>query len=336
MKLKDPKLFRQQCYIDGAWVDADGRRDASRSTTRRPASMLGTVPKLGARRDARARSTRPSARCRPGARRPAKERAADPAQVVRPDDGEPGRPRAADDHRAGQAARRIERRDRLRRVASSSGSAKKAKRVYGDTIPAPPGRQAHRRASSSRSASCAAITPWNFPTAMITRKAGPALAAGCTVVLKPASQTPFSALALAELAERAGVPKGVLQRRHRRSATAIGGELTAQPDRAQAVVHRLDRDRQAADGAVRRHGEEAVARARRQRAVHRVRRCRPRRGGRGRDRLEVPQHRPDLRLRQPPAVQDGVYDAFAAKLADGGAEAEGRRRASSRRDDRAR
>ena len=86
---------------------------------------------------------------------------------------------------------------------------------------------------------------------MITRKAGPALAAGCTVVLKPASQTPFSALALAELAERAGVPEGRVQRRSPAAATEIGGELTRQSDRAQAVVHRLDRGRQAADGAVR-------------------------------------------------------------------------------------
>ena len=174
-----------------------------------------------------------------------------------------------------------------------------AKRVYGDTIP---GHQADKRIVVIKEpiGVVACITPWNFPLAMITRKAGPAIAAGCTVVLKPASQTPFSALALAELAERAGVPEGRVQRHHR-----IGGRdrrrADEQSDRAQAVVHRLDRDRQAADGAVRDDGEEAVARARRQRAVHRVRRRGSGRGGRGRDRVEVPQHRTDLRLREPAA-----------------------------------
>ena len=74
----------------------------------------------------------------------------------------------------------------------------------------------------------AAITPWNFPSAMITRKAGPALAAGCTMVLKPASQTPYSALALAELAERAGIPKGVFSV-VTGSAGEVGGELTSNP-----------------------------------------------------------------------------------------------------------
>ena len=84
-----------------------------------------------------------------------------------------------------------------------------AKRVYGDTIP---GHQRDKRIVVLKQpiGVAACITPWNFPLAMITRKAGPAIAAGCSVVLKPASQTPFSALALAELAERAGLPKGVL------------------------------------------------------------------------------------------------------------------------------
>jgi succinate-semialdehyde dehydrogenase/glutarate-semialdehyde dehydrogenase len=92
----------------------------------------------------------------------------------------------------------------------------------------------------------AAITPWNFPNAMITRKCAPALAAGCPVVIKPATQTPYSALALAELAERAGMPKGVLNI-VTGSAKAIGGEMTSNPTGAQALLHRLDRDRQAAD-----------------------------------------------------------------------------------------
>src|SRR5207248_5567039 len=102
-----------------------------------------------------------------------------------------------------------------------------AKRVYGDTIP---GHQADKRIVVTKEpiGVVACITPWNFPLAMITRKAGPAIAAGCTVVLKPASQTAFSALALAELAERAGVPKGVLNV-ITGSAAEIGGELTSNP-----------------------------------------------------------------------------------------------------------
>src|SRR5690606_16077892 len=99
--------------------------------------------------------------------------------------------------------------------------------VYGDTIP---GHQADKRLIVIKQpiGVTAAITPWNFPAAMITRKAGPALAAGCTMVIKPASQTPFSALALVELAHRAGIPKGVLSV-VTGSAGEVGGELTSNP-----------------------------------------------------------------------------------------------------------
>src|SRR5204863_4263262 len=102
--------------------------------------------------------------------------------------------------------------------------AEEAKRIYGDTIPQ---HQPDKRIVVIKQpiGVVACITPWNFPLAMITRKAGPAIGAGCTVVLKPASQTPFSALALAELAERAGLPKGVLNI-VTGSATEIGAELT--------------------------------------------------------------------------------------------------------------
>jgi succinate-semialdehyde dehydrogenase/glutarate-semialdehyde dehydrogenase len=102
--------------------------------------------------------------------------------------------------------------------------AEEGKRVYGETIPSP---LPDRRIVTIKQpvGVCAAITPWNFPNAMITRKAGPALAAGCTMVLKPASVTPFSALALAELADRAGIPAGVFSV-VTGSASAIGGELT--------------------------------------------------------------------------------------------------------------
>src|SRR5918912_1027520 len=102
-----------------------------------------------------------------------------------------------------------------------------AKRIYGDTIP---GHQPDKRIVVIKQpiGVVACITPWNFPLAMITRKAGPAIAAGCTVVLKPASQTPFSALALAELGERAGLPEGVFNV-ITGSASEIGGELTSNP-----------------------------------------------------------------------------------------------------------
>jgi succinate-semialdehyde dehydrogenase/glutarate-semialdehyde dehydrogenase len=105
--------------------------------------------------------------------------------------------------------------------------AEEAKRIYGDTIP---GHQADKRIVVIKEpiGVCAAITPWNFPNAMITRKAGPALAAGCTMVVKPATATPYSALAMAELGERAGIPKGVLSVLTG-SASAIGGEMTSNP-----------------------------------------------------------------------------------------------------------
>jgi succinate-semialdehyde dehydrogenase/glutarate-semialdehyde dehydrogenase len=105
--------------------------------------------------------------------------------------------------------------------------AEEGKRIYGDVIPSP---HADRRLIVTKEpiGVCAAITPWNFPAAMITRKAAPALAAGCTLVLKPASQTPYSALALCVLAERAGIPRGVLSVVTGDSA-AIGGELTSSP-----------------------------------------------------------------------------------------------------------
>src|SRR5207247_1036707 len=105
--------------------------------------------------------------------------------------------------------------------------AEEGKRIYGDTIPA---HQADKRIVVIKEpvGVCAAITPWNFPAAMITRKAGPALAAGCTMVVKPATATPYSALAMAELAARAGVPDGVLNV-VTGSSTEIGGELTSNP-----------------------------------------------------------------------------------------------------------
>ena len=175
--------------------------------------------------------------------------------------------------------------------------AEEAKRIYGETIPT---FKADARIVVIKQpvGVVAAITPWNFPAAMITRKAGPALAVGCTMVLQAR---------LRDAADRAGAgragragrhPQGRVQRHHRQGQRDRQG-ADLQPRRAHAHLHRLDRDRPHADGAVRADRQEARPRARRQRALHRVRRRRPRQGGAGRHGLQVPQRRPDLRVRQP-------------------------------------
>jgi len=224
MQLNDPSLFRQQAYIDGTWQDADGGQTIE---VNNPASneILGSVPKMGAAETRRAIEA--AERALPAWRDlTAKQR----SQTLRrwfelimqnQDDLarlmtlEQGKPLAESKGEIAYAASFIE------------WFAEEAKRVYGDTIP---GHQADKRIIVIKQpiGVTAAITPWNFPAAMITRKAGPALAAGCTMVLKPASQTPFSALALAELAERAGIPKGVFSV-VTGSAGDIGNELTANP-----------------------------------------------------------------------------------------------------------
>ena len=175
--------------------------------------------------------------------------------------------------------------------------AEEARRVYGETIPTQR-PDARLLAIKQPIGVCGAITPWNFPNSMITRKVSPALAAGCTVVLKPANETPLTALALAVLAEKAGVPKGVFNILTGNSS-AIGKVLCEHPAvrfvgfTGSTEVGKI-LYQQAAVGR-----EEARARARRQRAVRGVRRCRHRRRGRRRDGLEISQHGPDLRLRQP-------------------------------------
>jgi succinate-semialdehyde dehydrogenase/glutarate-semialdehyde dehydrogenase len=224
LNLKDPELFRTRCYIDGQWLDAD---DNGTITVSNPANgtQLGTVPKMGAAETRRA-ITAAEAAWPAWRSRTAKERAAvlrkwfelmlehreDLARLMT---AEQGKPLAESRGEILYGASFIE------------WFAEEAKRVYGETIPEP---TAGRRLLAIKQpiGVVAAITPWNFPNAMITRKVGPALAAGCTVVLKPASQTPYSALALVELAERAGIPKGVLNI-VTGSARAIGGELTANP-----------------------------------------------------------------------------------------------------------
>ncbi|MFV3329627.1 NADP-dependent succinate-semialdehyde dehydrogenase [Pseudomonas sp. NY15437] len=224
MQLNDAKLFRQQAYIDGSWVDADSGKTIN---VNNPATneIIGTVPKMGA--DETRRAIEAADKALPAWRAlTAKERAnklrkwfdlmiANQDDLARLMTIEQGKPLAEAKGEIAYAASFLE------------WFGEEAKRIYGDTIP---GHQPDKRIIVIKQpiGVTAAITPWNFPSAMITRKAGPALAAGCTMVLKPASQTPYSALALAELAERAGIPKGVFSV-VTGSAGEVGGELTSNP-----------------------------------------------------------------------------------------------------------
>ena len=224
MQLKDPTLFRQQCFIDGAWHDAESGKTFEVDN---PAdgSVLGTVPAMDVAETRRAIEA--ADRAFPEwSRKPAKERSAvlrrwfelmmehvDDLAVLMT--AEQGKPMAESRGEVAYGASFIE------------WFAEEGKRIYGDTIPTPAN---DRRIIVLKQpvGVVAAITPWNFPNAMITRKCGPALAAGCTVVAKPASATPYSALALAELAERAGFPAGVFNV-ITGPAAALGGELTSNP-----------------------------------------------------------------------------------------------------------
>jgi succinate-semialdehyde dehydrogenase/glutarate-semialdehyde dehydrogenase len=224
MKLKDPTLLRHQCFINGEWMDADKGQAIE---VRNPATgkVLGTVPRMGKdethRAIAAADAALPAWRAKTGKERAAILRKWFELMMANQEDlaiimtTEQGKPLTESRGEIAYAASFIE------------WFAEEAKRIYGDTIPAP---TADKRIVVIKQpiGVCAAITPWNFPAAMITRKAGPALAAGCTMVVKPASQTPFSALALCVLAERAGVPKGVLSC-ITGSANEIGGEMTSNP-----------------------------------------------------------------------------------------------------------
>ncbi len=222
MKLKDPRLFREQGFIDGSWQGADG---GGTLPVHNPATLqpLGVIPNMGVAETRRAIAAA-SAAMPAWAARTAKDRAAVlrrwfDLMMANQDDlailmtAEQGKPLAESKGEIAYAASFIE------------WFAEEGKRLYGDIIP---GHQADKRILVLRQpvGVVAAITPWNFPSAMITRKAGPALAAGCAMVCKPATQTPYSALALAELAERAGIPKGVFNV-VTGSSTAIGGEMTS-------------------------------------------------------------------------------------------------------------
>ncbi|MGE0582189.1 MAG: NADP-dependent succinate-semialdehyde dehydrogenase [Steroidobacteraceae bacterium] len=224
MKLQDTSLLRQQCHIDGQWTGADsgGVLDVTNPAT---GDRLGTVPNAGTAETRRAIEA--AARAFPAwAARTAKDRGNilrrwSELMLANQDDlatlmtAEQGKPLAESKGEIAYAASFLE------------WFGEEAKRLYGDVIP---GHQPDKRLLVLRQpvGVVAAITPWNFPSAMITRKAGPALAAGCTFVCKPATQTPYSAFALAELAARAGVPAGVFSVLTG-SATEIGGEMTSNP-----------------------------------------------------------------------------------------------------------
>ena len=221
MQLNDHKLFRQQAFIQGEWRDASHQQTID-VTNPANGQLLGTVPKMGA--DETRAAIEAANQALPAWRAlTAKERAvilrrwfdlmmANQDDLAKLMTLEQGKALAEAKGEIAYAASFIE------------WFAEEGKRIYGDTIP---GHQADKRLIVIKQpiGVTAAITPWNFPAAMITRKAGPALAAGCTMVLKPASQTPFSALALAELAQRAGIPAGVFNV-VTGSASEVGNELT--------------------------------------------------------------------------------------------------------------
>jgi succinate-semialdehyde dehydrogenase / glutarate-semialdehyde dehydrogenase len=225
MHLKDPTVLRAQAFVNGEWVNAANHatHDVLNPATR---EKLGTVPDMGAAETRRAIEA--AAAAFPAwAAKTAKDRGVILRRwfdllMANQDDlaiimtAEQGKPLAESKGEIAYAASFID------------WFAEEGKRLYGDVIPT---HQSDKRLLVLRQpiGVVAAVTPWNFPAAMITRKAGPALAAGCTFVCKPASQTPFSALAMAELGRRAGIPAGVLNIVTGTASAAIGGEMTSNP-----------------------------------------------------------------------------------------------------------
>jgi succinate-semialdehyde dehydrogenase/glutarate-semialdehyde dehydrogenase len=225
MKLKDPSLLRELCYVDGGWKAAQSAKTID-VTDPATAEVLGTVPDFGAAetREAIAAAKRafPAWAAKTAGERAAILRRWNDLMLGHADDLalimtlEQGKPLAESKGEVAYSASFIE------------WFAEEAKRVYGDVIPS---HAADKRIVVIKQpvGVVAAITPWNFPSAMIGRKAGPALAAGCTFVCKPATQTPFSALALGELSHRAGIPPGVFNV-ITGSAREIGAEMTSSRD----------------------------------------------------------------------------------------------------------
>ncbi len=224
MQLNDPDLFRQQAYVDGQWIDANNGNtfDVTNPATN---EIIGTVPDLGTQETQRAidaaNQAWPAWRAKTAVERSAilekwfeliMQNQQDLATIMTTEQG--------------------------KAIAESSGEvaygasfikwfAEECKRVYGDTIPT---KNNDQRIVITKEpvGVCAAITPWNFPNAMITRKAAPALGVGCPMVIKPAEATPYSALALAELAERAGIPAGIFNV-ITGDAKTVGAEMTSNP-----------------------------------------------------------------------------------------------------------
>jgi len=224
LELKDPSLLKQQAFIDGLWVSADSGETFA-VTNPATGEELARIPQMGAAEAERAVLAAHRA-FKPWKRKTAKERAEllqrwyalmleNQEDLARLLTAEQGKPLAEARGELGNG------------MSFVQWFAEEAKRVYGDTIPQP---SADKRIIVTKEpiGVTAAITPWNFPHAMITRKVAPALAAGCPMVLRPASQTPLSALALAALAERAGIPAGVFSV-VTGSATQIGSVLTGHP-----------------------------------------------------------------------------------------------------------
>ncbi len=224
MKLSDPKLFRQQCYINGQWRDANSG-ETIHVTNPADSSVIAAVPRMGAGETREAIEYAQAAQVK-WRRTLARDRSVilrrwfelmienqeDLAMLMTLEQGKPLAEARAE---IGYSASFID------------WFAQEGRRVSGETIPQ---HQADKRLVVIKQpvGVCVAITPWNFPSAMITRKVGPALAAGCAVVAKPASQTPLSAFALCELADRAGLPAGLLSI-ITGSAGVIGAEMTSNP-----------------------------------------------------------------------------------------------------------
>jgi succinate-semialdehyde dehydrogenase/glutarate-semialdehyde dehydrogenase len=227
VSLSDGSLLREQAFVGGQWCDADG---SETFPVRNPATgeLLAAVPRMGASETRRAIEAAERAfgpwRDRPAAERAAILRRWRDLMIEHRDDLarlltlEQGKPLAESVAEVNYAAAFLE------------WFGEEAKRIYGDTIPSPH-RDKRILVTKHPIGVTAGITPWNFPAAMVTRKAAPALAVGCTMVLKPAEQTPLSALAVAALAERAGLPAGVLSivTGDAEDAPAIGQEMTSNP-----------------------------------------------------------------------------------------------------------
>ncbi len=223
-KLRDPSLLRQQCFINGEWLDANSGEtiDVTNPAT---GEVIGAIPKMGTDETRAAieaaNQAWPSWRAKTAAERSAillkwrdllMDNQEDLATIMT---AEQGKPLSESKGEIAYSASFLE------------WFAEEGKRVYGDIIPQTNNDQ-RLVVSKEPVGVCASITPWNFPSAMIARKVGPALAVGCTMVSKPATATPFSALALAELGARAGIPKGVFSV-VAGSSGAIGAELTGNP-----------------------------------------------------------------------------------------------------------